>query len=107
LEKISKDMMDLASPSRNQIPALVLVRKVRVGALHPAEPPVGKGRLGESTSSTPATLIILMRLLLLKLIAYKPLEIAEFGRTVSQADLAAVKAILQLQALQRAKDATR
>jgi hypothetical protein len=38
------------------------------------------------------TLIILMRLLSLKLIAYKPLEIAEFGTTVSQADLAAVKA---------------
>jgi hypothetical protein len=51
-------------------------------------------------------LIILLRLLQLKLLAVKPLEIAEFGRTVSQANLAATKAIVQLQALQRAKDAT-
>jgi hypothetical protein len=53
------------------------------------------------------TLIILLRLLLLKGIAHKPFEIAEFGRTVAQAHLAAVKALLQLQALQRAKDAAR
>jgi hypothetical protein len=52
-------------------------------------------------------LIILVRLLLLKAIAYKPLEFAEFGRTVSQRHLAAVQALLQLQALQRAKDAAR
>jgi hypothetical protein len=59
--------------------------------------------------SVPAisTLIILVRLLLLKAVAYKPLEIAEFGRTVSQAHLTAVKALVQLQALQRAKDAAR
>ena len=55
------------------------------------------------------TLIILVRLLQLKLIAYEPLEIAEFIRTVSQANLAATKAIvqLQLQALQRARNAAR
>jgi hypothetical protein len=53
------------------------------------------------------TMIILVRLLQLKLIALKPLEITEFGRTVSQANLAATKAIVQLQALRRAKDAAR
>jgi hypothetical protein len=52
-------------------------------------------------------MIILVRLLQLKLIALKPLEITEFGRTVSQANLAATKAIVQLQALRRAKDAAR
>jgi hypothetical protein len=51
------------------------------------------------------TMIILVGLLQLKLIALKPLEIAEFGKTVSQANLAATKAIVQLQALRRAKDA--
>jgi len=51
------------------------------------------------------TLIILVRLLQLKLIALKPLEIAEFGKTVSQASLAATEAQVQLQALQRAKTA--
>ena len=51
------------------------------------------------------TLIILLRLLWLKLFALKPINIAEFGRTVSQANLAATEAIVQLQALQRAKDA--
>ena len=53
------------------------------------------------------TLIILLRLLQLKLLALKPLEIAEFGRTASQACLAATEASVQLQALQRAKDAAR
>src|SRR5262245_54202585 len=53
------------------------------------------------------TLIILVRLLQLKLIALKPLEIAEFGKTVSQASLAATEAQVQLQALQRAKNAPR
>jgi len=53
------------------------------------------------------TLIILVRLLQLKLIAYEPLEIAEFIRTVSQANLAAVKANLELLALERARDAAR
>src|SRR5262245_46021802 len=53
------------------------------------------------------TLIILVRLLRLKVLAYKPLAIAEFGRTVSEACLAAAKAQVQLQALQRAKDAAR
>ena len=48
------------------------------------------------------TLIILLRLLLIKIIALKPLEVAKFGRTVSQANLAATKAIVQLQALRRA-----
>jgi hypothetical protein len=48
-------------------------------------------------------LIILVRLLQLKLLALKPVDIAEFGRTVSQACLAAVKALVQLQALQRAR----
>jgi hypothetical protein len=51
------------------------------------------------------TLIILVRLLPLKLLVLNPVDIAEFGRTVSQANLAARKAIVQLQALQRAKDA--
>jgi hypothetical protein len=50
------------------------------------------------------TSIILVRLLQLKLLAVKPLDIAEFGRTVSQANLAATKTSVQLQALQRAKD---
>jgi len=53
-----------------------------------------------------ALLGILVRLLQLKLIELKPLDIAEFGRTVSQACLAATEASVQLQALQRAKDAT-
>jgi hypothetical protein len=42
------------------------------------------------------TLIILVRLLHLKLIALNPLEIAEFGRTVSQACQAATEARVQL-----------
>jgi succinyl-CoA synthetase beta subunit len=53
------------------------------------------------------TLIILVRLLQLKLIELNPLAIAEFGRTVSEVCLAAAKAQVQLQALQRAKDAAR
>jgi hypothetical protein len=53
------------------------------------------------------TLIILVRLVLLKLIALKPLEIAAFGKTVSQACLAATEACVQSQALQRAKEAAR
>jgi hypothetical protein len=53
------------------------------------------------------TLIILLRLLRLKVLAYNPLAIAEFGRTVSEVCLAAAKAQVQLQALQRAKDAAR
>jgi hypothetical protein len=53
------------------------------------------------------TLIILVRLLQLKLIALKPLEIAEFGRTVSQAFWLATEARVQSQALQRAKDTAR
>ena len=53
------------------------------------------------------TLNILVRLLLLKLIAFKPLEVAEFGKTVSHALLAATEARAQSQALQRAKDAPR
>ena len=53
------------------------------------------------------TLIVVVRLVLLKLLALKPLEAAEFARTVAQANLAAAKAIVQLQALQRAKDAAR
>jgi hypothetical protein len=52
------------------------------------------------------TLIILVRLQL-KLIALKPLEIAEFARTVSQACLAATEARVQSHALQRARDAAR
>jgi hypothetical protein len=52
------------------------------------------------------TLIILVRLLQLKLIALNPLDIVEFGRTVSQVCLAATEASVQLQALKRAKDAT-
>jgi hypothetical protein len=42
-----------------------------------------------------------------KLIALKPLEVAEFGKTVAQACLAATEARVQSQALQRAKDAGR
>jgi hypothetical protein len=53
------------------------------------------------------TLIILVRWLCLNALTYKPLELAEFGRTVSEACLAAVKAQVQLQAPQRAKDAAR
>jgi hypothetical protein len=53
------------------------------------------------------TLIILVRLLRLKVLPYNPLAIAEFARTVSEACLAAAKAQVQLQALQRAKDAGR
>jgi hypothetical protein len=53
------------------------------------------------------TMIILVRLLRLKVLAYNPLAIAEFGRPVSEACLAAAKAQVQLQALQRAKDAAR
>jgi hypothetical protein len=41
------------------------------------------------------TLIILVELLQLKLIAFKPLEIAEFGKIVSQACLAATNACVQ------------
>jgi hypothetical protein len=53
------------------------------------------------------TLIILVQLLQPRLIAYKPLEMAEFGRAVSQVCLAATEAQVQLQALQRAKTAAR
>jgi hypothetical protein len=53
------------------------------------------------------TLNILSRLLHRMLIAYDPLEIIVFVRAVSQACLAATKAIVQLQALRRAKDAAR
>ena len=53
------------------------------------------------------TMIILVRLLRLKVLAYNPLAIAEFGTTVAEACLAAAKAQVQLQALQRAKDAAR
>ena len=53
------------------------------------------------------TLIILVQLLRLNLIAYKLPEIAAFIRAISEAGLAAVKAHVQLQALQRAKDAAR
>jgi hypothetical protein len=53
------------------------------------------------------TLIILARWLCLNAIAYKPHEIAEFGRAVSQVCLAAVKANVQLQAVQRAKEPAR
>jgi hypothetical protein len=52
-------------------------------------------------------LIILVRLLQLKLIALKPLDIAEFARLVSQACLAATEARVQSQALHRAKAAAR
>jgi len=51
--------------------------------------------------------IRLLRLLRLNVLAYNPVEIAEFGRTVSEVRLAAAKAQVQLQALQRAKDAVR
>jgi hypothetical protein len=50
------------------------------------------------------TSIILLRLLLQKLIALKPLDIAEFGKTNAQALLAATEAMMQAQALQGAKD---
>jgi hypothetical protein len=53
------------------------------------------------------TLIILLRLLRLNVLAYNPVEIAEFGRTISEVRLAAAKAQVQLQALQRPKDAAR
>jgi hypothetical protein len=53
------------------------------------------------------TLNILVRLIQLKLTALKPLEIAAFGKTVSQACLAATEAGMQLQALERAKNAGR
>jgi len=48
-----------------------------------------------------------LRLLRLKVLAYNPLAIAEFGTTVSEACLAAAKAQVQLQARQHAKDAAR
>jgi hypothetical protein len=51
------------------------------------------------------TSIILLRLRLLKILALKPLDIAEFGKIVAQACLAATEARVQSQALQRAKDA--
>src|SRR5262249_50071676 len=53
------------------------------------------------------TLIILVRLLRLKVLACNPLAIAEFGTTVSEACLAAAKAQVQLQALQRARTPAR
>ena len=53
------------------------------------------------------TLIILLEWLCLNALAYEPLEIAEFTRTVSEANLAATKALVQLQALARAKNAPR
>jgi hypothetical protein len=53
------------------------------------------------------TMIILVRLLRLKVLAHNPLAIAEFGRTVSEACLAAAKAQVQLQALQRARTPAR
>ena len=51
------------------------------------------------------TLIILLRLLLLKMLALKPLDIAEFAKTNAQVLLAATEAKAQSQALRRAKDA--
>jgi hypothetical protein len=53
------------------------------------------------------TLIILLRWLCLNALAYEPLEIAEFTRTVSEVNLAAAKTHVQLQALARAKNAPR
>ena len=53
------------------------------------------------------TLIILLEWLCHTAVAYEPLEIAEFTRTVSEANLAATKALVQLQALARAKNAPR
>ena len=50
------------------------------------------------------TSIILLRLVLQKLIALKPLDIAEFGKTNAQVLLAATEAMVQSQALQRAKE---
>jgi hypothetical protein len=53
------------------------------------------------------TLIILLRLVLQKLIALNPLEVAQFGKIISQALLVATEARVQSQAFQRAKDAAR
>jgi hypothetical protein len=53
------------------------------------------------------TLIILLQWLCLNALAYEPLEIAEFTRTVSEVNLAAAKTHVQLQALARAKNAPR
>ena len=53
------------------------------------------------------TLIILLEWLCLNALAYEPLEIAEFTRTVSEVNLAAAKTHVQLQALARAKNAPR
>jgi hypothetical protein len=53
------------------------------------------------------TLIILLRWLCINALAYEPLEIAEFTRTVSETNLAATKVLVQLQALARAKNAPR
>ena len=50
------------------------------------------------------TLIILVRWLCLNALAYEPLEIAEFTRTVSEANLAAAKTHVHLA---RAKNAPR
>jgi hypothetical protein len=52
-------------------------------------------------------MIILLRLIMQKLIALNPLEVAQFGKTVSQALLVATEARLQSQARRRAKDAPR
>jgi hypothetical protein len=53
------------------------------------------------------TMNILLRLIQRNLTALSPLEVAQFGKTVSQALLAATEARLQSQALQRAKEARR
>ena len=53
------------------------------------------------------TLIILLEWLCHTAVAYEPLEIAEFTRTVSEFNLAVAKTQVQLQALARAKNAPR
>jgi hypothetical protein len=53
------------------------------------------------------TLIILLRLLQQKLIALNPLEVAQFGKIISQALLVATEARVQSQAFQCAKEAQR
>jgi hypothetical protein len=50
------------------------------------------------------TMIIILRLIQRNLTALNPLEVAQFGKTVSQALLAATEVRVQSQALQRAKD---
>ena len=53
------------------------------------------------------TLTILLEWLCHTAIAYEPLKIAEFTRTVSEFNLAVAKTQVQLQALARAKNAPR